>query len=76
MQATEQNADVLVIGDGMAGLTAAAELQRAGRRVLVLDKGQCEGEPSLDRCDFNPAVNFQMLLCVRGGCEEFFKRGI
>ena len=64
MQATEQNADVLVIGDGMAGLTAAAELQRAGRRVLVLDKGQCEGEPSLDRCDFNPAVNFQ------GACLE------
>lgn len=40
MEATEQTADVLVIGAGMAGLTAAVELQGAGRRVLVLDKGR------------------------------------
>ena len=38
-----QTADVLVIGAGMAGLIAAAELQRAGRRVLVLDKGRGVG---------------------------------
>ncbi len=38
-----ETADVLVIGAGMAGLTAAAELQRAGRRVLVLDKGRGVG---------------------------------
>jgi predicted NAD/FAD-dependent oxidoreductase len=43
MDATEETADVLVIGAGMAGLTAAAELQRAGRRVLVLDKGRGVG---------------------------------
>jgi hypothetical protein len=36
-------ADVLVIGAGVAGLTAAAELQRAGCRVLVLDKGRGVG---------------------------------
>jgi hypothetical protein len=36
-------ADVLVIGAGMAGLTAAAKLQRAGRRVLVVDKGRGVG---------------------------------
>jgi predicted NAD/FAD-dependent oxidoreductase len=35
--------DVLVVGAGMAGLTAAAELQRAGRRVLVLDEGRGVG---------------------------------
>jgi len=40
MDATEQTMDVLVIGAGIAGLIAAAELQRAGRRVLVLDKGR------------------------------------
>lgn len=34
---------MLVIGAGMAGLMAAAELQRAGRRVLVLDKGRGVG---------------------------------
>ncbi|MEQ1853629.1 MAG: FAD-dependent oxidoreductase [Chthoniobacteraceae bacterium] len=43
MDATEQTTDVLVIGAGMAGLIAAAELQRAGRRVLVLDKGRGVG---------------------------------
>jgi len=43
MDATEQMTDVLVIGAGMAGLIAAAELQRAGRRVLVLDKGRGVG---------------------------------
>jgi len=39
MDATEQTTDVLVIGAGMAGLIAAAELQRAGHHVLVLDNG-------------------------------------
>ena len=43
MDATGQTTDVLVIGAGMAGLMAAAELQRAGRRVLVLDKGRGVG---------------------------------
>jgi predicted NAD/FAD-dependent oxidoreductase len=43
MDATGQNTDVLIIGAGMAGLIAAKELQRAGRRVLVLDKGRGVG---------------------------------
>jgi renalase len=43
MQESGRTADVLVIGAGMAGLTAAAELQRAGCRVLVLDKGRGVG---------------------------------
>lgn len=38
-----ESTDVLVIGAGMAGLIAAGELQRAGRRVLVLDKGRGVG---------------------------------
>ncbi|MBC8036481.1 MAG: NAD(P)-binding protein [Rhizobiales bacterium] len=43
MDATEQTTDVLVIGSGMAGLIAAAELQVAGRSVLVLDKSRAVG---------------------------------
>ncbi len=43
MQATEQTTDVLVIGAGISGLIAAAELQRAGRRVLMIEKGRGVG---------------------------------
>jgi len=35
--------DVLIVGAGMAGLTAATELAGAGRRVLLLDKGRAVG---------------------------------
>ena len=38
------NADVIVVGAGLAGLVAAAEAADAGRRVLLLDQ---EGEQSL-----------------------------
>ncbi|MFC5847259.1 FAD-binding dehydrogenase [Deinococcus petrolearius] len=41
---TTPDADVLVIGAGLAGLVAAAELADAGRHVLVLDQ---EGEQNL-----------------------------
>ena len=43
MDSIEQTTDVLVIGAGMAGLIAAAELQQAGRSVRVLDKGRGVG---------------------------------
>ncbi|MFM7509986.1 MAG: NAD(P)/FAD-dependent oxidoreductase [Actinomycetota bacterium] len=35
--------DVVVIGAGLAGLTAARELERVGRRVTVVDKGRSVG---------------------------------
>jgi predicted oxidoreductase len=38
------DADVIVVGAGLAGLVAAAELADAGRRIIVLDQ---EGEASL-----------------------------
>jgi renalase len=36
----ERNIDLLVIGAGMAGLCAAAACQKAGRNVVVIDKGR------------------------------------
>ena len=35
--------DVLVIGGGLAGISAALELQRLGRRVLVIEQGASLG---------------------------------
>jgi renalase len=40
MDAPIPTADMLVVGAGISGLVAAAELRRAGLRVLVLDKGR------------------------------------
>ena len=42
--ATWPNADVIIIGGGLAGLVAAAELADAGKRVIILEQ---EGENSL-----------------------------
>lgn len=39
-QSTGDPADVLIIGAGIAGLLCATELQHAGLRVCVLDKGR------------------------------------
>lgn len=41
--ANNRNVDVLVIGAGMAGLSAAAALQKAERNSVVIDKGRGVG---------------------------------
>lgn len=40
MPDNETFTDVLIIGTGITGIIAARELQKAGRRVLLLDKGR------------------------------------
>ncbi|QLG88042.1 FAD-dependent oxidoreductase [Chitinibacter bivalviorum] len=49
----ESNWDVIVIGAGMAGLSAAQKLQAAGRRVLVLEKSRGVGGRMATRRDEN-----------------------
>ncbi len=44
------DADVIVVGAGLAGLVATVELAEAGRRVILLDQ---EPEASLGGCLFS-----------------------
>jgi glycine/D-amino acid oxidase-like deaminating enzyme/nitrite reductase/ring-hydroxylating ferredoxin subunit len=39
----DARADIVIVGAGMAGLSAAYELSRAGRSVIVLDRGPLAG---------------------------------
>lgn len=43
--------DVIVVGSGMSGLTASAELVRQGHRVVVVDKGRFPGGRMATRHD-------------------------
>src|SRR5918999_3033816 len=41
--AQDERADVVVVGAGIAGLSAAYELSQAGKSVIVLDRGPLGG---------------------------------
>lgn len=43
MKEDSDSTDVIVVGAGMAGLTAATELRKAGVSTIVLDKGRAPG---------------------------------
>jgi D-amino-acid dehydrogenase len=42
--AAEPKADVLVLGAGMVGVSAALHLQKLGRDVILVDRNECAGE--------------------------------
>ena len=60
--AAELAADVCVVGSGAGGAVIAAELQRAGRNVVVLEQGQYRNES-----DFNQLELPGMLELYLGG---------
>jgi hypothetical protein len=90
MKESGRTADVLVIGAGMAGLTAAADLQRASCRELVLDKGRGVGGRLASRrsggAAFDHGAQFITALtsrfaalvedCRRAGAIEEWHRGV
>ena len=43
LAAPDRHAEILIVGAGMSGMAAADELVRAGRRVVVVDKGRNVG---------------------------------
>jgi glycine/D-amino acid oxidase-like deaminating enzyme/nitrite reductase/ring-hydroxylating ferredoxin subunit len=66
----DARADVCVVGAGIAGLTTAYQLTRAGRRVVVLDKGPTitPGETQFTTAHLSCVIDdrFQEVERVRG----------
>ena len=75
----EYDCDVLVVGAGVAGFTAAVCAARRGARVILVDKNGCIGGsattglvgPFMSVMD--PTGNFQV---VKGFLDEFIQRMI
>lgn len=65
----QHDTEILILGAGMAGLSAATELQRAGRRVLVLDKGRSVGgrvaTRRIDQAVFDHGAQFMTARSAR-----------
>lgn len=82
-QSAEKNAcDVLVIGAGIAGLTAARELRKAGKRVVVLEKSRgLGGRAATRRWDGMPVDHGAQFFTARSPefraqVDEWLQRGI
>ena len=76
------NHDVLIVGAGLAGLRAARELQSAGRRVLVFDKGRgVSGRAATRRWDGVPVDHGAQFFTARSDVfkaqvEDWKARGV
>lgn len=83
---TPRVTDVLVIGAGIAGATAALRLADAGRKVVVLAKTPLDGSASAQALggiaaaigpDDSPQLHFEDTVAVGGGlCHEATVRGV
>jgi phytoene dehydrogenase-like protein len=69
--------DVLVIGAGLAGLTAALELYRAGKKVLILEAtDQVGGRVATELVDgYCLDVGFQVLLTAYPETKKYLNYG-
>lgn len=60
------DADVIIVGAGLAGLVAARELTRAGKKVLVLDQENAK-MLGIRRTGLLAACFWLILLCSAAG---------
>lgn len=72
--ACDAGADVVVIGAGPAGLAAAAQLARAGRKVLVVEQraqpgGSYLSDPRVDRATIDAAIHAATAAGVEILCD-------
>src|SRR5215218_8232222 len=66
----EQNYDVVIVGGGAAGLSAALVLGRARRRVLVIDAGQPRNAPAAHMQGFLSRDGMPPAHLLETGCRE------
>ena len=82
MQHYQHTTDILIVGAGMAGLTAASELQQSGHDVLVIDKGRGVGGRLASRriglATFDHGAQFMTARNPRfaAAIEEWLKTGV
>ena len=82
MQHYQHTTEILIVGAGMAGLTAASELQQSGQDVLVIDKGRGVGGRLASRriglATFDHGAQFMTARDPRfaAAIEEWLKTGV
>ena len=67
--------DVVVVGAGVMGASIALELQRSGRTVVVVDKGDAVGSGSTSSSSAVVRFNFSTLAAVTAAWESAHRWG-